>query len=435
MEARTTTDRAAGAAIAGMVALAIAGALWPAVPAAAPAVLAWVALAFLWPGIDRWQRVQSLAFIATGLAALAWAASRGTAPRPESLLSQNQPILSMLASITLLRLLNRAPRADEPELPQGRGAYLQSMLGVHALGAVINISAVVLIADRLARTQRLGFDQAQLISRAFSAVAFYSPFIGGVALALASTPGSNPLVMMAFGFPLAGCACLLLYWNARSGRHPDVERFRGYPVHPEGLRVPLVLAAAVLVAAATTSGFSVLALITMLTPAVVAAVLFRRGGLRGLRVGLGDYVATRAPQMGTELALFLSAGVMAAGLVDAAAGAGGWTLFARLDAFHASLLLLTFFVTSLVGIHPVVIVGVAAPLMAAIRPDPTLLATAFAMGWGLGCAVNPMSGINMVLSSRYGVSNWRIARGNIIFSATLYVAAVGLLYLYQHTRL
>ena len=139
--------------------------------------------------------------------------------------------------------------------------------------------------------------------------------------------------------------------------------------------------------------------------------------------------------MGTELALFLSAGVMAAGLVDAAAGAGGWTLFARLDAFHASLLLLTFFVTSLVGIHPVVIVGVAAPLMAAIRPDPTLLATAFAMGWGLGCAVNPMSGINMVLSSRYGVSNWRIARGNIIFSATLYVAAVGLLYLYQHTRL
>ena len=100
-------------------------------------MLVWVALAFLWPGIDRWQRVQSLAFIATGLAALAWAASRGTAPRPESLLSQNQPILSMLASITLLRLLNRAPRADEPELPQGRGAYLQSILGVHALGAVI----------------------------------------------------------------------------------------------------------------------------------------------------------------------------------------------------------------------------------------------------------------------------------------------------------
>ncbi len=430
----TTADRAAGAAIAGMLALAVAGALWPAVPTLAAAVPAWVALTLLWPGVERWQRVQSLAFIATGLAATGWAAGHGMAPRVESLLGQNQPILSMLASVTLLRLLNPPPRADEPELPRGRRAYLQSMLGVHALGAVI-ISAVILIADRLARTRRLAFDQAQLISRAFSAVAFYSPFIGGVALALASTPGSNALVMAAFGLPLAGVACLLLYWQALSGGLPDVDRFRGYPVRLEGLRVPVALGVAVLATAATTSRYSVLALITMLTPALVALVLLRRGGLRTLREGLTDYVVARAPQMGTELALFLSAGVMGAGLIAASAGAGGWTLFDRLDAFHASLLLLAFFVTSLVGIHPVVIVGVAAPLAGTIEADPTLLATAFAMGWGLGCAVNPMSGINMVLSSRYGISNWRVARGNVAFSAALYCVAVGLLYLFQYVRL
>ncbi len=418
-----------------MLALAITGALWPAVPSLAAAVPAWAALAFLWPGVERWQRVQSLAFIATGLAAMGWAAGRGAPPRVEGLLGQNQPILSMLASVTLLRLLNPPPRAGEPELPQGRRAYVQSMLGVQALGAVINISAVILIADRLARTRRLAFDQAQLISRAFSAVAFYSPFIGGVALALASTPGSSALVMAAFGLPLAGVACLLLYWQAWSGRFPDVDRFRGYPVTLDGLRVPVALGVAVLAAAATTSRYSVLALITMLTPLLVALVLLRRGGLRNLRDGLADYVFVRAPQMGTELALFLSAGVMAAGLIAASASAGGWTLFARLDAFHASLLLLAFFVTSLVGIHPVVIVGVAAPLAGTIDADPTLLATAFAMGWGLGCAVNPMSGINMVLSSRYGVNNWRVARGNVAFSAALFCVAVGLLYLFQYTRL
>ena len=418
-----------------MLGLAMAGVVWPAVPVVAAAVPAWAALALLWPGIERWQRLQSLAFIATGLVALAWAAGHGTPPRLESLLGQNQPILSMLASVTLLRLLNRPPRADEPELPRGRRAYLQSMLGVHAMGAVINISAVILIADRLARTRRLGFDQAQLISRAFSAVAFYSPFIGGVALALASTPGSNALVMAAFGLPLAGVACLLLCWRAGGSRAPEIERFRGYPVHLESLRVPVTLGVAVLAAAAATSRYSVLTLITVLTPLLVAGVLVRRGGLRTLRAGLADYVQTRAPQMGTELALFLSAGVMAAGLISAAASVDGWMPFARLDAFHASLLLLTFFLTSLVGIHPVVIVGVAAPLAATIDADPTLLATAFAMGWGLGCAVNPMSGINMVLSSRYGISNWRIARGNVGFSAALYCVAVGLLFLFQLTRL
>ena len=91
-----------------MLVLAIAGALWSAVPALAPAVPAWVALALLWRGIERRQRMQALVFMAAGLAALVWGASRGAAPRIDSVLGQNQPILSMLAAITLLRLLKPA---------------------------------------------------------------------------------------------------------------------------------------------------------------------------------------------------------------------------------------------------------------------------------------------------------------------------------------
>ena len=426
--------RAAGAAIAGMLLLAAAGAVRTEVPAVAAAVPAWIALALLWRRLGRQQHVQALAFIAAGATAMLWAASRGAAPDIERVLSQNQPILSMLAAVTALRLLNPPPRPDEPELPRGLGAYLRSMLGVHAFGAVINVSAVVIMADRLARVRPLEPNQAQLLSRSFSAVAFHSPFIGGVALALAYTPGSNPLVLMAYGVPLALAAFLLLASCAYS-RREDVARFRGYPVHPEDLRVPVALGATVLAAAALTSGYSVLSLITLLTPLVVAAALLRRGGVRGLRAGLTDYVHTRAPEMGGELALFLGAGVMAAGLVAASAAAGGWVFFDRLDAFHASLLVLACIVTSAACIHPVVIVGVVAPLVERIDLDPTFLAVALAMGWGLGCAVNPMSGVNVILSSRYGVSNWRLARGNLAFSATLYAVAVGLLHLYQAVRL
>ena len=418
-----------------MLALTIAGAVWPAVPPVAPAVLAWVALALLWGGVGRRQQAQVLAFIAAGLCAFLWGVSRGAAPRVDSLLGQNQPILSMLASITLLRLLNRPPRAGDAELPRGLGAYLQSMLGVHAFGSVINISAIIIMSDRLARVRPLGFDEAQLFSRAFSTVAFYSPFIGGVALALAYTPGSSPVVMMLFGAPLAAAACLWLYWYARSGRAGDIASFRGYPLQPADLKIPLTLGAGVLVAAATLPGYSVLALITMVTPAVVLAVLLKRSGLRGLRPAFAEYVETRAPQMGGELALFLGAGVLAAGVVAAAAGAGGWLLFARLDAFHASLLVLAFVVTSLACIHPAVLVGVTVALLETVELDPTLLATTFAMGWGLGCVVNPLSGVNVVLATRYGANNWRIARSNVAFSAALYVVAVGLLYLYEHTRL
>ena len=84
-------------------------------------------------------------------------------------------------------------------------------------------------------------------------------------------------------------------------------------------------------------------------------------------------------------------------------------LLPRLDGFHASLLVAAFIVMSLICIHPAVLVGVTAALVETVELDPTLLATTFAMGWGLGCAVNPLSGVNVVLASRYGADNWRIA--------------------------
>ncbi len=421
----------AGTLIAGMLLVTIAGALWVVVPPLAAPLLAWSALALLWPGLRSVQRTQAVVFSTVGVVALVWGIGRGESVSIESVLGQNQTILSMLASITLLRLLNPPLRDDEPELPRGTGTYVRSMFGVHALGAVINISAVIIIADRLTRSVPLTMTQAQLLSRAFSAVAFYSPFIGGVALALAYTPGSSALVMMLFGIPLSLVALGLLVWQARSGRVDDIDDFRGYPVHVDALWLPLALAAAVLVGAGLTSEYSVLSLITMLTPLVVGSALLRRGGFGAVRRALSDYVTRRLPEMGGELALFLAAGVLGTGLVTAIASGSGWVPFEQLDAFHASLLLLAFPLTSLLCVHPVIVVSVVAPFAGSINADPTFLAIVFAMGWGLGCAVNPMSGINLVLHSRYGVSNWAIGRSGVPFSATLYPVAVGLLYVYD----
>ena len=425
------TRTAAGVLLAGMLTIGIAGAVWPGVPALAAPLVAWCAFGLLAPRLDRKQRRQALVFVAVGTLALVWGISRGAELRVERVLGQNQPILSMLASITLLRLLNPPVGDTEPELPRGLGAYLRSMVGVHAFGAIINISAVIIMADRLARATPLTMSQAQLLSRAFTAVAFFSPFIGGVALALAYTPGSNPLLLLAFGGPLALVALALLTWYARSGRVDDIERFRGYPVHFESLRVPLVLGTAVLLAYSQTTAYSVLTLITMLTPVVVGVALIAGDGPSGACRSLRDYVTTRLPEMGGELALFLSAGVLAAGLVSVFAANSAWVLFDTFDAGDASLLLAVFVLTSLVCLHPVVVVSVIVPLLHSIAPDPSFVAIVLAMGWGLGCAVNPMSGINLVLATRYGANNWALGRDNIAFSATLYPVAVGLIYLYE----
>ena len=47
--------------------------------------------------------------------------------------------------------------------------------------------------------------------------------------------------MMLFGAPLAAAACLWLYWYARSGRAGDIDSFRGYPLQPADLKIPLTL--------------------------------------------------------------------------------------------------------------------------------------------------------------------------------------------------
>lgn len=424
---------AAGVLLVGMLVLGVADTIWPVIPATAAPLLAWCAFGLLRSRLGRQQRLQALVFVAVGAGALVWGVNRGAELQIERVLGQNQPILSMLASITLLRLLNPSVGKTEPELPRGLGAYLRSMLGVHAFGAIINISAVIILADRLTRAAPLKMNQAQLLSRAFTAVAFFSPVIGGVALALAYTPGSSPLLLLAFGGALALVALALLTWYAHTGRVDDIENFRGYPMHVDSLWVPLVLGTTVLLAYVLTSGYSVLSLITMLTPVVVGAALLARDGPSGTARSLRGYVTTRLPEMGGELALFLGAGVLGAGLVAVFSTSGDWVPFGTFNAGEASLVLLVFVLTSLACVHPVVVVSVVVPLLQSIDPDPSFVAIVFAMGWGLGCAVNPMSGINLVLSTRYGASNWDLGRSNVAFSATLYPVAVGLLYLYEVT--
>ena len=83
-----------------------------------------------------------------GLAGLGWGWHQGVAIDPFRVLAQNQLIISMMAAVTLLRLLNTPFDETGKDLPTGKSAYLKSMLGVHLFGAVINISALVIMADR-----------------------------------------------------------------------------------------------------------------------------------------------------------------------------------------------------------------------------------------------------------------------------------------------
>jgi hypothetical protein len=62
------------------------------------------------------------------------------------------------------------------ELPTGKKAFIRTYLGVHFFGSVINLSSILLVADRLVSRNPLSQQQQVLLTRAFSSAANWSPF-------------------------------------------------------------------------------------------------------------------------------------------------------------------------------------------------------------------------------------------------------------------
>ena len=400
------------------------------VPRWLPGAAAWLALPLLWPRISGALRRQ--AGVLAGIGALAFAlGDPGTAGLSASaLLGYNDAILAMLAAVSFLRLLP-ALGAGERAPPRGAGAFVRTALAINVLGALINISGMVIIGDRLARGRSLPRREALLLCRSFCTAVFYSPFIGGMALALHYAPGSHLLPVMSAGIALALTGILFSYFDERRRGAGGLARFDGYPLRAESLCLPALLALAVVGWHAHDPAFPVLVLIAGLTPLVACIVSgFVHGPFRGVRV-MVEHGRSELPRMAAELALFLAAGVLGAGLSSAFAAHGVVWMPASFDAAVASALVGLVFVASLVGVHPVATLTVAATLLAPLHPDPTLVVMSFVMGWGIGCAGNPFSGQVLTLQARYAVPGWRFPRWNALFCVTLAVAGAAILHFYE----
>jgi hypothetical protein len=97
--------------------------------------------------VDLRGRSKAVCF-ESGAVAFGVALVRGGSPSLLGLLTQNTALLGMLAAVSFLRLL-RTPEAGSAGLPKGRGALWRTLGAVHVLGAVINLSAVFIMADRI----------------------------------------------------------------------------------------------------------------------------------------------------------------------------------------------------------------------------------------------------------------------------------------------
>jgi len=370
---------------------------------------AWLAMLLLISRLSKIQFIQSFSLLFVGLCCLLWAFLRGVGFNWGGILSSNVSLIALLAGVSFLRLVT-LPKSDEAEkpLPVGSQTFLKTVLGTHLFSAVINLSALLIVFDRLSQKKTLQRESVAPLTRTFSAAAFWSPFFAAMGVALTYAPGASLSTLVLQGLPLALIALVYTYFE--SG---DKSTFRGYPLSIHSLWVPAVLSILVLTIHNFKPDYSVILIVAGTALLLTLLVLFFKGLIKPDKqpvplIQLKQHTFKELPKMSGELTLFLTAGVLSVGLKN------------LLDSFNNTLpvdeftfpiavsSLLLMVVLAVIGIHPVISIAVMGTVLSPLLVDPNILGMLFLSVWALGVVASPLSGMNLALIGRYSLQSRQI---------------------------
>ena len=386
-----------------------------------PGTVTWVAGGILFFSLRKAQKKPLL--VIAGLAILSWlvAWQAGEIKGFAKAFSNNQLMITMLIGVHFLQLVALPQNEKIEPSPTGFKAFLRTYLWVHLFGSVINVSAVLLVADRCVKKAQLSMNQLKLLIRAFTSAAHWSPFFAAFAAALVFTPEASLPIVMGVGISMAIVAFYVTLFEVKSEKKELIKNFIGYPMHFDSLWLPASLVVLVGIAHTIIENVSVLILIAVCSLLLSMAVLLvRNGPAKGGR----DFIQhgkNSLPQMKNELLLFLIAGVFGSGLAAALDGLSIAIPFDYFDGEVASVILLCMFLLAILGVHPVISIAVVGHWIVNIEPNQTLLAIMFLMAWAVGVSASPLSGINLALQGRYGASGQKIFKWNIVYAIKLYL--------------
>ena len=393
----------------------------------------WLAVVLLWRDLGRRNRLQAGALAGTGIALLLAAALVFDAEIAWlGILDGNSYVVAMLVGVSFIGLIgSRRGHAPPPgSAVTGRRGTAGTWLGVHLLGAVLNLSTVFMVGDRLRRHGELSLPQLLALNRGLSSAALWSPFFASMGVVMTLAPEMRFGSVLAVGLPLGLAAGGLSLIDL--SRRFELAEVPGYSLSPSSLLMPVVMAALVLLFHyVLTPSLSIVSIITFLLPAVALASNLPQGPRWTLR-RVRSHALERLPAMRGEVSLFLCAGLLTQGLSAFIAAATGsqWTLFEHFGAPQAVASFLAIVASAVAGLHPIIGVSVLASMLELPGSRQTLFAFVALAAWAVGTSVGPLSGINLSLQGRYGVSGGVMMRNNLGYAAALsalVVAAIVLL--------
>jgi hypothetical protein len=420
--------RVAGITLYLMILLSVLNGISGAVPSWWAGIAGWLAALLLLRRVRRMQLLQSGLMLLVGGSCLLWSFSQSEAVLWLKALSANQALVTMLAAVSFLRLIAASSMSDGHSEPQGKSAFWKTLLGVHFFGSIINLSAMMIMAERLNQKQPLSMTQAATLSRGFGTAALWSPFFAAMGVALTNAPGAHLFVLAIAGLPIAGVALWLAGTDIT--KEIEVNEFKGYPLDLSALWMPLLLAVSIMVCHFLLPLVPVLTLISFLSILLPLVVLVIKKPSTGLPV-YKQHIFNVIPNMGSELLLFLAAGILAVGIGSVMTTANLTLGFTSFGAWHACGLLVISVMLAIVGVHPVITIATAGGLLANIDVAPDLLAMTFLMCWSGGVIASPLSGMHLTLSGRFNLSNFQLFMRNRRFSIKFLLLQFLFLHLYH----
>ena len=390
-------------------------------------IAAWSAALLLFTDTSRVLKIQVSLILLIGILMIVYASRQSATVDPGALISANTGLMTMIAAVGFLRLVVIPELQQEEALPVGKKAFLQTILGLSISSSVINISAPILVCDRIHRQHPIQRFSAQTFTRVFCGVSSWSPFFAAMAVVLTYVSDASLAWIIVAGFPFMLIGFIGVYLEARIRFPREVENFVGYPTHLNALKVPAILIVAVALMSQLLTETSILVLIAISGLLVTISVLIVRHGIAGSITRLQAYVANGLPRIVNELCLFLAAGVLAGGISALIQHGVFENPFDQFDAITAAQILAIMLLCAFCGIHPIIMISGFAPMLMTLNPDPNLLAVTFLFAWHLGTCSNPLSGTNLVFQGRYGIPGWKIAFWNWPYAIVMFV--VGSLWL------
>lgn len=388
-------------------------------------ILAWISFLILFPSLKN----KTIIIVLLILSFFAFCFSYFNGFRIDfiKVFTVNQYLLTLLIGVGFLRLIASPKKEKNSILPKGKESFIKTYLGVHLFGSVINLSSLILVADKMYKKAPLTNTQVVLLTRAFASDAYWSPFFVAFAAAITYAPNLNTSIILLNGIVLAFFAFLITYFEVLRNKEFKLDEFRGYPLSFESLYLPLVLSLLVLITNHFYPEIKVIVLISTYSILMTLIILPIKKGFKQTFSKLNTHIIDELPKMKTELSLFLVAGMFGILISSILIGLNLDLPFKIFDWQIASILLLIFIILAFIGIHPIITIAIIGDFLGGV--NHTLLALTFLMAWSTTVSTSPFSGLNLTIVARYNFDAKEIFRLNIFYALKMYLICVLCLFL------